>query len=49
MAEPDFYRQVAALAGTCGLHIPAVVDYLTGSFRYYVEHAEWLTVAREPD
>src|SRR5208283_2747664 len=23
-------------------HIPAVVDYLTGTFRYYVENAMWL-------
>src|SRR5206468_1052473 len=26
-------------------HIPAVVDYLTGTFRYYVGDARWLTVA----
>jgi hypothetical protein len=25
-------------------HIPAVIDYLGESFRYYVENAEWLTV-----
>ncbi len=32
-----------------GLHIPAVVDYLTGKLGYYVENARWLTVARAPD
>jgi hypothetical protein len=30
-------------------HIPAVVDYLTGTFRYYVGDARWLTVAHAPD
>jgi hypothetical protein len=30
-------------------HIPAVVDYLTETFGYYVENARWLTVARAPD
>jgi len=30
-------------------HIPAVVDYLTETFRYYVENASWLTVAHAPD
>lgn len=26
-------------------HAPAAVGHLTGTLRYYVEHAEWLTVA----
>ena len=29
-------------------HIPAVVDYLTGQFAYYVGDAAWLTVAHAP-
>jgi hypothetical protein len=32
-----------------GAHIPAVVDYLTETFKYYVEKAEWLTVAHAPE
>jgi len=30
-------------------HIPAFVDYLTETFRYYVGDARWLTVAHAPD
>lgn len=29
-------------------HIPAVVDYLGGDFRYYVASTEWLTVVNAP-
>ena len=29
-------------------HIPAAVDYLAETFRYYVEDATWLTVANAP-
>jgi hypothetical protein len=36
-----------------GLGVPVqwecVVDYLTETFRYYVENAMWLTVAHAPD
>jgi hypothetical protein len=28
-------------------HIPAVVDYLTQTYRYYLENSEWLTVVHE--
>jgi hypothetical protein len=39
--------KVAVVYG--GAHIPAVVDYLTETFKYYVEKAEWLTVAHAPE
>jgi hypothetical protein len=39
--------KVAVVFGAA--HIPAVVDYLTATFRYYVENAVWLTVAHAPD
>lgn len=37
------HAKIAVVYGAA--HIPAVVDYLTEAFRYYVEKAEWLTVA----
>ena len=39
--------KVAVVFGAA--HIPAVVDYLTVTFRYNVENAVWLTVAHAPD
>jgi hypothetical protein len=39
--------KVAVVFGAA--HIPAVVDYLTETFRYYVGNARWLTVAHAPD
>jgi hypothetical protein len=38
--------KVAVVFGAA--HIPAVVDYLTGQFGYYVGDASWLTVAHAP-
>lgn len=39
--------RVAVVYGAA--HIPAVVDYLSQTFRYHVEQAEWLTVAHAPE
>ena len=39
--------KVAVVFGAA--HIPAVIDYLTGTFRYRVQDAIWLTVAHTPD
>jgi hypothetical protein len=39
--------QIAVVFGAA--HIPAVVEYLTETFRYYVGDAKWLTVAHAPD
>jgi hypothetical protein len=44
------YGEQAKIAVVYGAaHIPAVVDYLTEAFKYYVEKAEWLTVAHAPE
>ncbi len=44
------YGEQAKIAVVYGAaHIPAVVDYLAEAFKYYVENAEWLTVAHAPE
>jgi len=44
------YTEQANIAVVYGAaHVPAVVDYLTETFKYYVEKAEWLTVAHAPE
>jgi hypothetical protein len=44
------YGEQAKVAVVYGAaHIPAVVDYLTEAFKYYVEKAEWLTVVHAPE
>jgi hypothetical protein len=44
------YGEQAKVAVVYGAaHIPAVVDYLTETFKYYVEKAEWLMVAHAPE
>jgi hypothetical protein len=44
------YGEQAKIAVVYGAaHIPAGVEYLTETFKYYVEKAGWLTVAHAPE